>query len=170
MSLRTCCWVPRCPFLEKRGKYKLLGGNTIIENWDSCKYPKTVLLLLKTLGSRRQIVELILDCRYSFKGRRWKRVSNQAKAFVEDLLVLDPDDRATADSASRSTWLNRRQLVTVRNPNQEETEKAQQSLFQYAGYSKLKKLVRHLFLRLRRLLKMRVETIILPWVESHTSV
>jgi calcium-dependent protein kinase len=69
-------------------------------------------------------------------------VSKQAKAFVEDLLVLDPDERATAESAYRSTWLNRRQMVTVRDPNEEETEKTQQALFQYAGYSKLKKLVR----------------------------
>ncbi|CAB9524981.1 MAP kinase-activated protein kinase 2 (Fragment) [Seminavis robusta] len=88
---------------------------------------------------RRHIVELIMNCRYNFKGRRWKRVSKQAKAFVEDLLVLDCDDRATADCAYRSTWLNRRQMETVRNPHEEENEKAQQSLLKYAGYSKLKK-------------------------------
>jgi serine/threonine protein kinase len=94
------------------------------------------------LCGRRHIVELILACNYSFKGRRWKRISKPAKEFVEDLLVLDPEDRATAESAYRSTWLNRRQMVTVRNPNAEETEKTQQALFHYAGYSKLKKLVR----------------------------
>ena len=83
-----------------------------------------------------------MNCKYDFKGRRWKRVSKQAKAFVEDLLVADPEDRATADSAYRSNWLNRRQMATVRNPHEEENEKAQQSLLKYAGYSKLKKVVR----------------------------
>lgn len=90
---------------------------------------------------RRHIVELIMACKFDFKGRRWKRVSKQAKAFVEDLLVADPDDRATADSAYRSTWLNRRQLTTIRDAHAEENEKAQQSLMNYAGYSKLKKVV-----------------------------
>ena len=88
-----------------------------------------------------------MNCKFDFKGRRWKRVSKQAKAFVEDLLVADPEDRATADSAYRSTWLNRRQMATVRNPHEEENEKAQQSLLKYAGYSKLKKVVSIPFLR-----------------------
>lgn len=88
---------------------------------------------------RRHIVELIMACKFDFKGRRWKRVSRQAKAFVEDLLVVDPEDRATADAAYRSTWLNRRQLTTIRNPHEEENEAAQRSLMKYAGYSKLKK-------------------------------
>jgi serine/threonine protein kinase len=82
-----------------------------------------------------------MNCKYDFKGRRWKRVSKQAKAFVEDLLVVDPEDRATADSAYRSTWLNRRQLTTIRNPYEEENVQAQRSLMKYAGYSKLKKVV-----------------------------
>ena len=77
-----------------------------------------------------------MKAKYDFKGRRWKRVSKQAKAFVEDLLVLDPGDRATADSAYRSTWLNRRQMATVRNANFEENELAQQSLVKYAGESR----------------------------------
>ena len=98
------------------------------------------------LSHRRHIVELIMNCKYDFKGRRWKRISRQAKAFVEDLLVVDPEDRATADSAYRSTWLNRRQMTTVRNPHAEENEMAQQSLMKYAGYSKLKKVVRHVYM------------------------
>lgn len=97
------------------------------------------------LQTRRHIVELIMNCKYDFKGRRWKRVSKQAKAFVEDLLVVDPEDRATADMSYRSTWLNRRQMTTVRNAHAEENEKAQESLLKYAGYSKLKKVVRYYY-------------------------
>jgi len=103
-------------------------------------------LSYSVLSHRRHIVELIMNCKYDFKGRRWKRISRQAKAFVEDLLVVDPEDRATADSAYRSTWLNRRQMTTVRNAHAEENEMAQQSLMKYAGYSKLKKVVRHVYM------------------------
>jgi serine/threonine protein kinase len=45
-------------------------------------------------------------CKYDFMGRRWKRISPQAKAFIEDLLVVDPDERATAEVAAASTWLS----------------------------------------------------------------
>lgn len=76
---------------------------------------------------------------YEFKGRRWKRMSAQAKAFVEDLLVVDPDERANAEEALSASWLNRRFGATVRNPHMEEMDLAQQSLVQYSNYSKLKK-------------------------------
>jgi serine/threonine protein kinase len=55
---------------------------------------------------RRHIIEQILRCEYDFMGRRWKRISPQAKAFIEDLLVVDPDERATAEVAAASTWLS----------------------------------------------------------------
>lgn len=83
-----------------------------------------------------------MACNYDFNGRRWKRVSNQAKAFVEDLLVEDPDERLTAEEAAGSSWLNRRFAATVRGPTEEEMENTTSSLTSYANYTKLKKLVR----------------------------
>jgi calcium-dependent protein kinase len=88
---------------------------------------------------RRHIVEQIIKGTYEFKGRRWKKLSPQSKAFVQDLLVVDPDDRLTADDALGASWLNRRYSATVRNPHEGEIEIAQQSMFRYAGYSKLKR-------------------------------
>lgn len=91
-------------------------------------------------GRKRQhIVESIMNGSFHFKGRRWKRASDQSKAFIEDLLVVDPDDRATADEALAASWLNRRFTATVRNPHVKEVESAQASLAKYAQYSKLKK-------------------------------
>jgi len=89
---------------------------------------------------RRHIVEQIMECKFDFKGRRWKRVSKQAKAFVEDLLVADPSERATADEAYQSLWLNMRHSATTREPTVDEIELAHQTLKNYAGYSHLKKL------------------------------
>ena len=91
---------------------------------------------------RRHIVEQILQCKYDFKGRRWQRISPQAKAFVEDLLVDNPDERATAEEALVSTWLNKRYGATVRGPTEKELETTISSLSTYSHYYKLKKLVR----------------------------
>lgn len=90
---------------------------------------------------RRHIVEQILSCQFDFRGRRWKRISDQAKAFIEDLLVLDPDDRADAESALSSSWLNKRFAATTRGPLQEEENMARSAMLRYAGYTKLKKMV-----------------------------
>jgi len=59
---------------------------------------------------------------------------------VDDLLVLDPDDRATAEEALRSSWLNRRHTATVRSPDSKEMAMARQSIVNFAQYSKLRKL------------------------------
>lgn len=88
---------------------------------------------------RAHIVEQILSGRYQYRGRRWKRISKQAKAFIDDLLVLDPNDRATPEEAMSSTWLNRRHGATVRNPHVEEMIMAKRSLMKFAKYSKLRK-------------------------------
>lgn len=88
---------------------------------------------------RRHIVEQIMKGEYSYKGRRWKTISNQAKAFVDDLLVVDPRERATASEAFSASWLSRRMSATVRNPNFEEEENSKNSMYRYAKYSKLKR-------------------------------
>lgn len=90
---------------------------------------------------RRHIVEQILNCQFDFRGRRWKRISNPAKAFIEDLLVLDPEERSDAQSAQSSSWLNKRFAATTRDPLQEEENMARSAMLRYAGYTKLKKMV-----------------------------
>jgi serine/threonine protein kinase len=90
---------------------------------------------------RRHIVEQIMQCKYDFGGRRWKRISPQAKAFVDDLLVDNPDERATAEEAAASTWLNKRYGATVRAPTEDELDTTVNCLSSYSHYAKLKKLV-----------------------------
>ena len=90
---------------------------------------------------RRHIVEQILNCQFDFRGRRWKRISDQAKAFVEDLLVLDPEDRLDSLNALSCSWLNKRFAATSRAPQIEEESMASDAMIRYAGYTKLKKMV-----------------------------
>ena len=91
---------------------------------------------------RQEIVEQIMTAQYNLNGRRWKRVSAKAKSFVEDLLVLDPNERLTGDAACASTWLNIRFAMTVRGPTDDELWTCIETFRKFVGYSKLKKLVR----------------------------
>lgn len=88
---------------------------------------------------RSHIVAQITKGKYDFRGRRWKKISPSAKEFVKSLLVVDPEERATADEAFRAAWLNRRYSATVRNPHSDEVDSANQSLVKFSSYSKLKK-------------------------------
>jgi calcium-dependent protein kinase len=88
---------------------------------------------------RSAIVEQIVEGRYEFRGRRWKKVSAQAKDFVQSLLVVDPAERATADEAFSMSWLNKRYAATVRCATEEEIDMAKASLFRFSKYSRLKK-------------------------------
>jgi hypothetical protein len=83
-----------------------------------------------------------LKGQYDFRGRRWKRISDQAKSFIEDFLVLDPEERVDAQTAMSATWLNRRFAATTRGPDANEENMARHAMLRYAGYTKLKKMVR----------------------------
>ncbi|KAJ8010288.1 hypothetical protein DPEC_G00073480 [Dallia pectoralis] len=55
--------------------------------------------------SRPRLYRAILRGRYSFHGEPWPSVSNQAKDFIERLLVVDPSSRLTATHALHHPWL-----------------------------------------------------------------
>jgi Ca2+-binding EF-hand superfamily protein len=88
---------------------------------------------------REHIVEQIMAGRYEYKGRRWKKISKQGKNFIDDLLVVDPAERADAEQAMSASWLNRRFSATVRSPLVSEMENAKMSIKRFAKYSKLRK-------------------------------
>lgn len=92
-------------------------------------------------GQKREtVIKKILANRYSFKASRWKRISPEAKDFIRTLLVSDPEQRADAEEALGSVWLQ--QQVGPRGALQErEEEMARSSMLRYAGYPKLKKMV-----------------------------
>lgn len=85
-------------------------------------------------------VFLFICSQYEYQGRRWKKVSKQAKAFIEDLLVLDPADRFTAQEALSATWLNKRTTATERDPRKEEFMHVNQVVHRYVNYPRLRKL------------------------------
>lgn len=89
---------------------------------------------------RSQIVNAILSGHYYFIGKRWRQVSSQAKGFVENLLVVDPDNRATADEALQHSWLNCRQSPAARMPCMEEIQTVASNIKKFASYCRLQQL------------------------------
>jgi calcium-dependent protein kinase len=99
--------------------------------------------------SREDIARKILGNQWGFKPKsRWKKVSSQARQFIEDLLVMNPDERLDAESALGSTWLNP-QVVTATTtasmshvPQLNEETLVITPILRYATYPRLKKMVR----------------------------
>ena len=89
---------------------------------------------------RREVVDKILKGAYEFKGRKWKSITDQAKAFVDDLLVMDPSERATTEEALMAAWLHRRHAATAREPRASEFQHIKHCIERYVTYPRLRKL------------------------------
>lgn len=90
---------------------------------------------------RVHVIKRIINNKYHFKAKRWTRVSNQAKEFVQELLAAEADQRPDAESALGSAWLNSIRTDSSKSDAEEEAM-AQSAMLKYADYPKLKKLVR----------------------------
>lgn len=70
----------------------------------------TYILLSGTMPfddeNRTRLYRKILHCKYNFSGEPWRDVSNQAKDFIDKLLVLDPNKRLTAADALKHPWIS----------------------------------------------------------------
>mmetsp|Transcript_6011 Transcript_6011/g.12591 ORF Transcript_6011/g.12591 Transcript_6011/m.12591 type:complete len:729 (-) Transcript_6011:177-2363(-) len=89
---------------------------------------------------RRHVVEKIMQNKYNYHGRRWKKVSPEARTLVDSLLQADPDKRLSADEALQHEWLA---LRTKKHEDASEVEvmdNVQATIQNFADYSKLKKL------------------------------
>jgi calcium-dependent protein kinase len=97
--------------------------------------------------SRLDVVKRIMDGRLSFKSRRWKDVSQQAKNFVTSLLVKDSNHRPSCSAALTHEWF-KSQKVSRANSNFSASQvvssavmdRVQATIQTFAGYTKLKKL------------------------------
>lgn len=76
--------------------------------------------------------------KYDFKGKRWNHISREAHVFVEELLVVNPDERMSADKALQSVWLSQRHSAHI--PHVHEVSSARDCMVKFADYSKLRKL------------------------------
>jgi len=109
-------------------------------------------------NTRLSVMKKIIGCQYNFKGAKWRTPSLSSKKFVAQLLQLDPKARPTADEALKSRWFtnvlhrphNNNKYNHTHNDNNnnnnnnskwtKQMDRAQASLENFAGFSKLKKL------------------------------
>lgn len=53
----------------------------------------------------KQVVAKVLLGQYDFDGPEWENISDQAKDFIRQLLVVEPDQRLTAQEAIRHQFI-----------------------------------------------------------------
>ena len=100
--------------------------------------------------TREHVIDQIVEGTYHFGGQQWMAISEPAKEFVRNLLVVNPDERLDAERASLCDWLlpqrySSETTTTVCDDKDDPHDKdkirqAYQSMIQYAGYTKLKKM------------------------------
>ena len=89
-------------------------------------------------------MQKIINCDFTMRGRKWKRVSNESRKFVIELLVVDPSERPSASEAMQMDWI--KQIISpdsIHASDEDLIDKmdcAQASIEAFASYSKLKRL------------------------------
>jgi calcium-dependent protein kinase len=54
-----------------------------------------------------EIMKNVTKGKYEFKNDKWKGISNEAKHLIEQMLVLDPEDRISAADAIEHEWFDK---------------------------------------------------------------
>ena len=89
---------------------------------------------------RKRMIDKIMRVDYSYEKDYWKPISDEAKNFVDRLLVLDPKERMDAGEALNHVWLSKEFPLSDRVPDQSTAEAVQGGLVQYKETSELKKI------------------------------
>ncbi len=89
---------------------------------------------------RAVMIDRIMRVDYSFEKEYWDAISDEAKNFIDQLLVLDPKKRMDAGEALKHTWLSKEFSLSDRVPDQSTAYAVQGNLVQYKEASQLKKI------------------------------
>jgi calcium-dependent protein kinase len=89
---------------------------------------------------RKVMIDRIMRVEYSFDKDYWKPVSNEAKKFIDRLLVMDPKNRMDAGEALHHIWLSKEFPLSDRVPDQSTADAVQENLIHYKDTSELKKI------------------------------
>jgi len=57
---------------------------------------------------------IICEGFFKFEEKEWKNVSEEPKQFIKSLLVVNPEERATAEGALDSEWLRRKDRESIK--------------------------------------------------------
>jgi calcium-dependent protein kinase len=86
------------------------------------------------------MMELILDGTVRYDSPIWETIDETAKDFVQGLLIVNPDDRMTAEEASMHRWIKEREEQPEEKPTDDVLADVDHCLLQYKNNSLLKKI------------------------------
>jgi calcium-dependent protein kinase len=90
---------------------------------------------------RNVMIDRIMRADFSFEKDYWKPISDEAKNFIDQLLVLDPKKRMDAGQALEHIWLSKEFNPSDRVPDQSTSDAIKGSLIYYKNTSPLTKIV-----------------------------
>jgi serine/threonine protein kinase len=88
-----------------------------------------------------------MRCDYSFKGPVWELISDNAKAFVSSLIVMDPKKRLDAKQALEHQWFSHEETLSADEPPEELLRGIEAGLLKYSSTSELKKIALNVSVR-----------------------
>lgn len=89
---------------------------------------------------RKIMIDRIMRVDYNFEKDYWKPISEEAKDFINHLLVLDPKKRMDAGEALKHIWLSKELTLSDQLPDQTTADAVQENLILYKDLSQLKKI------------------------------
>ena len=89
---------------------------------------------------RKVMIDRIMRADYNFEKDYWNPISDEAKDYINNLLVLDPKNRMNATKALKHKWLSKEFNLSDRLPDQTTADAVQDNLIHYKDTSKLKKI------------------------------
>jgi calcium-dependent protein kinase len=89
---------------------------------------------------REVMIDKIMRCDYSFKKEYWEPISDEAKDFINNLLVLDPRARYKANQVQAHEWMHKEFKIEDRAPTESLTGRVTNILSAYKNNLPLKKL------------------------------
>ena len=96
---------------------------------------------------RRRLIDKIMRCDYSFRSPVCELISDNAKAFVSSLLVMDPKKRLDAKQALEHQWFRNEEALSADEPPEELLRGIEAGLLKYASTSDLKKIALNVSVR-----------------------
>jgi calcium-dependent protein kinase len=90
--------------------------------------------------SRSKMIDLILAGEYKREGAAWDGLSDNARDFVQKLLVVDAKHRMDAEQALKHPWLVEREQLPDERPSPEVLANIDNAITSYMHTSALKKL------------------------------
>jgi len=92
------------------------GYGRPVDMWASGVIMYTLLSGCPPFWHRRQLnlLRMIMEGRYSFASPEWEDISDNAKDLISKLLVVDPQDRLTAEAALKHPFFQREEIKEIR--------------------------------------------------------